>query len=114
MNCQKNWSSIQHWEKIICTSLEKSVFKLQQVLVVNKEFAMGGKGTVPLTDVTDMTIALAGDLSNLLMMYQLIEVLAIALGKTDRALVPQHKQIPGLGSPKFRVVLFNSFSFIFS
>lgn len=114
MNCQKFGCSIQHWEKLIRTSAEKSAFELQQVLVVNKEFSMGGKGTVPLTDVTDMTTASAGDLSNLLMMYRLIEVLAIASGKTDRGLVPRHQRIPGLSDPKFKVVLFNSFSFIFS
>jgi hypothetical protein len=107
LNCQKFVSSIQHWEKIIHTSPAQSVFELQQALVVNKEFSMGGEDPGPST--TDMTTASAGDLSNLLMMYRLVEVLAITSGKMGRKLVPRHSRIPGLSDPKkFKVVHFNS------
>jgi len=110
MNCQKFVVSVERWEKGGCTSLAQAMFELQWALGVNKEFSMGGTG--PLSDATDMTTASAGDLSNLLVMYCLVEVLAIASGKSSRGLVPRHNQIPGLSDPKFKVVLFNSLGLV--
>lgn len=104
MMCQQFARSVEDCEKWIRTSPSQSMFALQQVLVVNEEFAMTPTGTEPLTNLTDMTPGSAGDLCNLLMLYRLVEVMAITSGKTSRERVPRHYRFPGLSDPKFKVL----------
>lgn len=93
---------------MIDNSAARTVFELKEALLMNRSSAEAETHTVSATDLTGPS---AGTISNLVMMYRLVEILAIASGRTDRGLVPRHKRIPGLSNPRFKV---GPFFFLFT
>jgi hypothetical protein len=78
------------------------MFDLQEALIMRQRLNEED-GTVP---TTELTAATRVTLSNLVMLYRLVEILAFALVRTNRGLVPHHRRIPRLGNPQFKVVFF--------